>query len=84
MGKTSSATIDNQFLNGSRKPFWNVKRKLYDLRDCACGGTQDAGEVGAMYIGAVGRGDWCIYCKRCLTAEKAPTEAEAVEKWNNA
>ena len=47
---------------------------------CACGGTQDAGEVGAMYIGAVGRGEWCIYCKRCLKAEKAPTEAEAVEK----
>ena len=66
----------------SRKPFWNVKRKLYDLRDCACGGTQDGGEVRVMYLGAVERGEWCVYCNRCMTVERAPTEAEAVKKWN--
>lgn len=76
MGKTSSATIDNQFLNGSRKPFWDVKRKLYDLKDCACGGTQNGGEVRVMYLGAVERGEWCVYCNRCMKVERAPTEAE--------
>ena len=75
--------IDNQFLNGSRKPFWDVKRKLYDLKDCACGGTQDGGEVRVMYLGAVERGEWCAYCNRCMTVERAPTEAEAVGKWNS-
>ena len=84
MEKTSSATIDEYDLSRVSKPFWDSKIRLYDLQNCPCGATQGTHKVGAMYVGAVDRGYWSIYCKRCLRHIDAPTEAEAVEKWNNA
>lgn len=64
-------------------PFWDKKPKLYDLVNCECGGAQDGGDVVQMYIGAVGRGFWCIRCRKCKRIAKAQKELEAVAKWNN-
>lgn len=61
---------------------WSEFTKLYDLKDCKCGGSQANGGLGAMYVGAVGRGEWHIYCKRCLHSTYAPKEMDAVALWN--
>ena len=77
--------IERDEFDASRivNPFWDKKPKLYALVDCKCGGTQDGGDVVQMYIGAVGRGFWCIRCRKCKRIAKAPKELEAVAKWNN-
>ena len=64
------------------KPFWDKKKILYELKDCPCGGTQDGGEVRTLFVGAVGCGEWRIYCTQCGRTAKAEKETDAVSKWN--
>lgn len=63
-------------------PFWDKKKKLYELKNCPCGGTQDGGEVRVLYVGAGSYSAWNIYCTRCMRTARAKTERETVNNWN--
>lgn len=64
------------------KPFWDQKKKLYELADCPCGGTQDMGEIRVLYTGYGDYGRWNVYCNCCMRSASAEKELDAVERWN--
>lgn len=71
----------NRFLFRHPEPYWNKRVKRYDLKQCECGATQED-DVVTIYAGTGDFGGWNIYCRNCKLRSSAPSEKEAVEKWN--
>ena len=71
-----------KFMGGCKRPFWDRKKKMYDLKDCPCGGTQDANDIGVLYTGYGNYGMWNVYCSKCGRYVRKEKEMDAVNAWN--